>query len=232
MSAGTTRRLTRNRHLCLLRRSIRTHRCRSPRPSSLRRRTRSHRHRSGPTGSRGACACTGSAAAAAASVTSSATGSAVLRLTLRVAIVAAVVIALVAVEISSRSGVTWRLITFTYQANVLAAAYYLWTLASPRADARVGLRGAAVLYVVIAGIVWNLFLTNHSMGYTAANFLLHVVVPMLAFTDWLLIGRGHGTGPVVATLCLAGVSRGICRVGAGHPQQCGSPCAVLLPRPR
>ena len=99
---------------------------------------------------------------------------------------------MVAVEISSRSGVTWRLITFTYQANVLAAAYYLWTLASPRADARVGLRGAAVLYVVIAGIVWNLFLTNHSMGYTAANFLLHVVVPVLAFTDWLLIGRGQG----------------------------------------
>ena len=126
------------------------------------------------------------------SVTSAATGSAVLRLTLRVAIVVAVVIALVAVEISSRSGVTWRLITFTYQANVLAAAYYLWTLASPRADARVGLRGAAVLYVVIAGIVWNLFLTNHSMGYTAANFLLHVVVPVLALTDWLLIGRGQG----------------------------------------
>ena len=68
-------------------------------------------------------------------MTSAATGSAVLRLTLRVAIVVAVVIALVAVEVSSRSGVTWRLITFTYQANVLAAAYYLWTLASPRADA-------------------------------------------------------------------------------------------------
>jgi hypothetical protein len=125
-------------------------------------------------------------------VTSLDTGPAVLRVVLRVAIVAAVLTALVAVEVSSRSGVMWRLITFTYQANVLAAAYYLWTLVSPRADARVGLRGAAVLYVVIAGVVWNLFLTGRSMGYTSANILLHVIVPVLALSDWLLVGRGWG----------------------------------------
>jgi hypothetical protein len=116
----------------------------------------------------------------------------ILRVMLRVAIVVAVLAALIAVEASSRSGVMWRMITFTYQANVLAAAYYLWTLASPRADARVGLRGAVVLYVVIAGVIWNLFLTGYSMGYTGANILLHVVVPVLAFSDWLLVGRGHG----------------------------------------
>jgi hypothetical protein len=52
------------------------------------------------------------------------------RVSLRVLIVAAVVIALIAVETTSRSGVLWRLITFTYQANVLAAAYYLWSLLS------------------------------------------------------------------------------------------------------
>lgn len=63
---------------------------------------------------------------------------------------------------------------------------------SPRADARVGLRGAVVLYVVIAGVIWNLLLTGHSMGYTAANVLLHVVVPVLALSDWLLVGRGRG----------------------------------------
>ncbi|MBY0290816.1 MAG: Pr6Pr family membrane protein [Mycobacteriaceae bacterium] len=99
---------------------------------------------------------------------------------------------MVVVELSSRSGVTWRLITFTYQVNILAAAYYLWTLVSPRADARVGLRGAVVLYVLIAGVVWNLLLTERSMGYTVANFLLHVVVPVLALSDWLLVGRGQG----------------------------------------
>lgn len=125
-------------------------------------------------------------------MTPSGAGPAVLRVVLRVAIVAAVLTALIAVEISSRSGVAWRLITFTYQANVVAAAYYAWTLFSPRADARVGLRGAIVLYVVLAGVIWNLLLTGHSMGYTAANVLLHAVVPVLALGDWLLIGRGRG----------------------------------------
>ena len=115
----------------------------------------------------------------------------VLRVSLRVAIVLAVALALVAVATSTRSGLTWRLITFTYQANVLAAAFYLWTLAWPRADTRVGIRGAVVLYVLIAGVIWNLFLTGHSMGYTPANALLHVVVPVLALTDWLLVGRGQ-----------------------------------------
>lgn len=112
-----------------------------------------------------------------------------LRVTLRVAIVLAVVLALIAVSTSTRSGLGWRLITFTYQANVLAAAYYLWTLAWPRADVRVGIRGAVVLYVLIAGVIWNLFLTGHSMGYTPANMLLHVVVPVLALSDWLLVGQ-------------------------------------------
>jgi hypothetical protein len=118
---------------------------------------------------------------------------AVLRVSLRACIVLAVVVALLAVELTSRSGVGWRLITFTYQANVLAAAYYALTLISPRADARTGLRGAVVLYVVVAGLVWNLLLTGRSMGYTPANFLLHVVVPILAVTDWLLIARAPGS---------------------------------------
>ncbi len=113
------------------------------------------------------------------------------RVLLRVLIVAAVVIALIAVETSSRSGVLWRLTTFTYQANVLAAAYYSWTLFSARTDDRGGLRGAVVLYVVVAGILWNLLLTTYSMGYTPANILLHVVVPTLAALDWLIVGRGR-----------------------------------------
>ena len=111
---------------------------------------------------------------------------------LRLTLIASVVIAVVIVELTSRSGVTWRLVTFTYQANLLAAAYYSWTLVSPKAEARIGLRGAVVLYVVVAGVIWNLFLTGHSMGYTTANLLLHVVVPALAVADWLLSMRGTG----------------------------------------
>lgn len=112
-----------------------------------------------------------------------------MRVLLRVLIVAAVVIALIAVETSSRSGVLWRLITFTYQANLLAAVYYGCSLFSPRVDARAGLRGAIVLYVVVAGVIWNLLLTADSMGYTPANILLHIVAPVLVIVDWLVVGR-------------------------------------------
>ena len=115
-----------------------------------------------------------------------------LAIALRVAIVVAVVAAVLLVEFTSRRGVAWRLITFTYQANVLAAAHYAWTLFSPRAESRSGLRGAVVLYVVVAGVVWNLYLTKMSMGYTPANTLLHVVVPALALIDWLAVGRSQG----------------------------------------
>jgi hypothetical protein len=118
------------------------------------------------------------------------TDRAVLRVSIRATIVLAVAMAMLAVEFTSRSGVGWRLVTFTYQANILAAGYYACTLFSPRADARTGVRGAVVLYVVVAGVVWNLLLTGRSMGYTPANFLLHVVVPILAVADWMLIGRG------------------------------------------
>ncbi len=122
---------------------------------------------------------------------------------LRVALVTAVVIALVTVELTSRSGVSWRLVTFTYQANLLAALYYAWTLASPRADARVGVRGAVVLYVVVAGVIWNLFLTGHSMGYTAGQ-------PLVARRRTRTCGSGLAAGrprrrqgAVVAALRLA-----------------------------
>ncbi len=114
-----------------------------------------------------------------------------MRVLLRVLIVAAVATALIIVEASSRSGVAWRLITFTYQANVLAAAYYSWALFSARVGDRGGVRGAVVLYVVMAGIIWNLLLTDYSMGYTPANILLHIVVPVLVTVDWLLIRAGQ-----------------------------------------
>ncbi len=113
------------------------------------------------------------------------------RVVLRVCIIAAVLAAMALVEAHSSSGVLWRLLTFTYQANVLAAAYYAWTLVSPQADSRVGLRGAVVVYVVAAGVIWNLYLVDLSMGYTGANILLHIVVPILAVADWLLVGHSQ-----------------------------------------
>ena len=47
-----------------------------------------------------------------------------------------------------------------------------------------------VLYVVVAGLIWTVFLTERSAGFTPANLLLHVVVPILALADWVLVGRG------------------------------------------
>jgi hypothetical protein len=68
---------------------------------------------------------------------------------------------------------------------VLAAAYYSWTPFSARANERGGLRGAVVLYVVVAGILWNLLLTTYSMvgiAVVAANIgLLALFVLVLAY---------------------------------------------------
>ena len=112
-----------------------------------------------------------------------------LRIVLRVGIICAVAMALLIVGVTSERGLWWRLVTFTYQVNVAAAAYYLWTLVRPRADERAALRGAVVLYLAMAGLVWNLFLVERSMGYTVANLLLHCVVPVLALCDWVLADR-------------------------------------------
>jgi heme/copper-type cytochrome/quinol oxidase subunit 4 len=113
------------------------------------------------------------------------------RIVLRLTIVATVVVALLFVHMASRWGIRWRLITFTYQANLLAALFYLGTLVSPRLDSRASLRGAVVVYVVVAGAIWNVFLTNVSMGYTIANVLLHVVMPLLVLVDWVLMRPGQ-----------------------------------------
>ena len=40
-------------------------------------------------------------------------------------------------------------------------------------------------------MIWNLLLTDYSMGYTPANILLHIVVPVLVIVDWLVVGRSR-----------------------------------------
>lgn len=115
-----------------------------------------------------------------------------MRVPLRAAIVLAVVVAVVLAETTTRSGVLWRLTTFTYQANLFAAAYYLWTLASPRADRNAGLRGAVVVYLIVAGVVWSILLAAPHR-YTPANILLHIVVPLLAVVDWLFVGQSQNS---------------------------------------
>ncbi len=111
---------------------------------------------------------------------------------LRVAIVATILLAFVLVAATSHSGLWWRFSTFTYEVNLFAAAYFSWALAWPAAAQRhPGLRGAIVLYVVVAGVIWNLYLTEMSMGYTPQNIMLHIVSPVLVGLDWLLVGRSQ-----------------------------------------
>ena len=111
---------------------------------------------------------------------------------LRVAIVATILLAFLITATTSRSGLWWRFSTFTYEVNLFAAAYFLWALIRPAAAKGMpGLRGAVVLYVVVAGVIWNLFLTEMSMGYSVQNIMLHIVSPILVGLDWLLIGRSQ-----------------------------------------
>lgn len=112
---------------------------------------------------------------------------------LRIAIVLVIMLAFLITATTSRSGLWWRFSTFTYEANLLAAGYFLWAVLRPAAASRrPGLRGAVVLYVVVAGVIWNLYLTEMSMGYTVQNIMLHIVSPALVMLDWLLIGRSQG----------------------------------------
>jgi len=111
---------------------------------------------------------------------------------LRIAIVATILLAFLIVATTSRSGLWWRFSTFTYEVNLVAAAYFIWALLRPAAAReRPGLRGAIVLYVVVAGVIWNVYLTEMSMGYTVQNVLLHIVSPLLVGLDWLLVGRSQ-----------------------------------------
>ncbi len=111
---------------------------------------------------------------------------------LRLAIVGTILLAFLLTAMTSQSGLWWRFSTFTYEVNLLAAAYFLWALLRPAAANEFpGLRGAVVLYVVVAGAIWNLYLTDMSMGYTLQNIMLHAVSPVLVVLDWLLIGRSQ-----------------------------------------
>ena len=99
-----------------------------------------------------------------------------MRVLLRVLIVAAVVIALIAVEMSSRSGVLWRLTTFTYQANARGGVLPL-TLSPARADGRAS--PGAVVPMWLSPVSFGTPVDRLQHGYTPANILLHVVVPSL-----------------------------------------------------
>ena len=80
---------------------------------------------------------------------------------LLVAIVVAVVLALIAVATSSRSCAVAA--EHLHPSEPAGGGVLRVDPGLALAEGRVGLRGAVVLYVVMAGVLWNLFLTGYSM---------------------------------------------------------------------
>jgi len=89
---------------------------------------------------------------------------------------------------------------FTIQSNLIAATVLLWLAIRPPAAANVLradiIRGAAVLYLAITGIVFALLLSGASAQMPAAllwtNAVLHQLSPILLFLDWLVVPPAPG----------------------------------------
>ena len=114
------------------------------------------------------------------------------RVLLRVLIVAAVVIALIAVETSSRSGCALatdhiHLPGERARGGVLPRG----PCSLPARIDRASVRGAVVLYVVVAGIIWNLLLDRLQHGIHAGQHSVAHRRPGLVTVDWLVVGRGQ-----------------------------------------
>ncbi|MFE0805616.1 Pr6Pr family membrane protein [Streptomyces sp. NPDC058812] len=114
----------------------------------------------------------------------------------------------VTIELLAAGPVTRPLSHFTTQSSILLALVLLasarraWSARRPLSGA---LTGAALLYVVAAGLVHHLLLANAASPFavtdsaapgwhTVATYLLNTVVPVAAALDWLLLttpGRLH-----------------------------------------
>ena len=85
---------------------------------------------------------------------------------------------------------------FTIQSNFIAATVYLISAFLLLTNSRLGawfgwLRGAAVLYMLVTGLVYTLLLQNASdahaaLGFNWRNFVLHQIGPLFILAQWLL----------------------------------------------
>ncbi len=84
---------------------------------------------------------------------------------------------------------------FTIQSNLIAAVVLLWLALRPPAAANVlradVVRGAAVLYLAITGIVFALLLSGAAGAMEGrmvwVNAVLHQLSPIALFLDWLIV---------------------------------------------
>lgn len=103
----------------------------------------------------------------------------------------AAVISQLSIQIDDGAPVWNFLSFFTIESNIVAALVLLGTGLLPlsrRPGWWDGLRGAATLYMVTTGIVYNTLLLDVDVGNLASwvNNVLHRVMPLVILADWLL----------------------------------------------
>ena len=116
------------------------------------------------------------------------------RLLLAAAILIAIVYQLAGFGGTGVSVVTY-LSFFTVQSNLIAAAVLLWNGGRPARGGPQGrrdlIRGAAVLYLAITGIVFALLLSGAAGAMEGrmvwVNAVLHQLSPIALFLDWLIV---------------------------------------------
>lgn len=115
------------------------------------------------------------------------------RLLLAAAILVAIFYQLAQFAGSGVSVITY-LSFFTVQSNLIAAVVLLWNGLWPARGeptlARDLVRGAAVLYLAITGVVYALLLSAYNAQVEGAllwiNLLHHYIAPLAVFLDWLI----------------------------------------------
>ncbi len=83
---------------------------------------------------------------------------------------------------------------FTIQSNLFAAAVLLWGAVRPhgREALRALLRGAAVLYLLVTGLVYALLLAHLKASFVPwVDFILHRLAPVALAVDWLVDRPGR-----------------------------------------
>ncbi|WP_067813186.1 Pr6Pr family membrane protein [Nocardia inohanensis] len=95
---------------------------------------------------------------------------------------------------------------FTIQSNLIAIAVLLViALRDPQGRRWQLIRGAGTLYIVITGIVYALLLQNVAVGvmHQWTDDVLHRVMPLVLFIDWVLVPVSLGVTARLAGVWLA-----------------------------
>lgn len=108
---------------------------------------------------------------------------------------ALIIVLAIASQVRSESKVAgWSAVNyishFTILSSIFAAALLMALAAAPQRHLDC-LRGAAVVYMLTTGVVFNLFLSDTHARSAWTSLALHVVAPALVVADWLVAPPAH-----------------------------------------